>query len=144
MNDTLGIDPVNADEHQWGLDGALRWKRLYMQGEGFMRLTKRDSPLTGGRDWGWYTQAGWFLLPERFEVVGRIAEVVFDPDVDQPVSSFPQGDVESVTDYTLGANYYLDGNRIKFQADVTSRVNDPNSGILTTDTIARLQLQVFF
>lgn len=57
---------------------------------------------------GFYTQAGYFVLPKKLEVAARYS--MLDPNEDV------RDDVQ--TEYTVGINYYMRGHRQQVQADV--------------------------
>lgn len=144
QTDPLQISPQDADVQTIATEGALRFGRLYVQGEGFLRDTSRKGGATDGTDWGWYGQAGVFLVPAVLEIVGRFDGIRFDPDVTQPVTLFPIAEADGVNDYTFGFNLYVDGHRLKIQGAYTLRLNDPAIGAHTDDHILELMLTVFF
>ena len=93
---------------------------------------------------GGYIQAG-YLLPipgfeRKLEVVGRIGGI-----------SAVSGGQEGTWDYGGGLNYYIEGNRVKLQADVTQMTeapfSSPNYGVANVNDnvlLFRVQLQVAF
>jgi hypothetical protein len=71
----------------------------------------------------YYGQVGYFLIPQKFEVLGRIGGL------------FTEGYPNVGEFYTLGANYYFYGHNMKVQSDITYSPESPY-----TDTAA-MQLQ---
>ena len=55
---------------------------------------------------GWYAQAGYFVIPQKFELVGRIGGVHVDSSNDS-------------YEYAGGCNYYISGQDLKVSLDVT-------------------------
>ncbi|MBN2210128.1 MAG: hypothetical protein JW709_01920 [Sedimentisphaerales bacterium] len=57
-------------------------------------------------NWGWYAQAGYFIVPKKFELVSRISDVCVDTANDS-------------YEYCGGWNWYLSGQDLKLSMDVT-------------------------
>ena len=57
-------------------------------------------------NWGWHAQAGYFLIPETFELVSRMSGVCVDSTNDS-------------YEYAAGWNWYLYGQDLKLSMDVT-------------------------
>ena len=119
-------------------DGGFRWDRFTLQAAGHFRrnnfktLDKKDS-----NDWGYYAQAGFYLVPERWELAARVSGVDFrhanNPDV--------RGDI---MEYTAGLNYYLYGHNVKLQMDYSFIDTDQFSGGNRGDHLLRVQTQFLF
>jgi hypothetical protein len=120
-----------------GLYGALL---------GMCREIGADSTVPAGTyyDWGALVQAGYLVTP-KVEVFGRFEFIDLDTD------ALTLADVESTLyELTVGANYYMYGNNVRFTADLSWLPNgSPTSltglGILqgTEDQLVlRLQMQL--
>lgn len=103
---------------------------------------------------GFYVRGGYFVIPRRLELVGRVSGL-FASDI--PV--FRNGQIISHTpvndawEYTAGIGYYPTGHHyLKIQTDCTYLTNSPisaeksefTSATHESDLIARVQLQVEF
>ncbi|OQY97974.1 MAG: porin [Candidatus Brocadia sp. UTAMX2] len=82
---------------------------------------------------GFYTQAGYFVLPKKLELAARYS--VLDPNEDV------RDDVQ--TEYTVGINYYFRGHRQQIQADVGHFVTETTETDKNENRI-RLQYQMIF
>lgn len=93
------------------LDLGYRWQGVSFQSAAYYRRDNFTTPGLGtGNDWGFYTQAGLFVIPERLEIAGNISGVQFD-------KLNVAGVNKRTTAYTFGVNYYLYGHNLKIQAD---------------------------
>ena len=121
------------------LDLGYRWDGLTFQTAGYYR---RDSFTTrglgsSGNDWGYYSQAGYYLMPGRLELAGRISGVDFD-------KSNVSGVFRKTTAYTVGLNYYLYGHNLKLQTDYSFLDNDGFRGQHGVHDSHRFRLQSQF
>jgi hypothetical protein len=82
---------------------------------------------------GFFTQAGYFVMPKKLEVAVRYS--MLDPNND--VSNDLQ------REYTAGINYYFRGHRSKIQADVGHFVTDGEEEDKRENRV-RLQYQIIF
>lgn len=144
--------------HQFGLAYAFKWQGFSTRGEYFLRLLDprrtSEAPLTPwyrltGQDdmtdqHGAYVQAGYFLpipgFERKIEAVGRVGAV-----------STRASRREAAWEYTGGLNYYIQGDRVKLQTDVTkiteAPISSPSVGVPNINDsplIVRVQLQVVF
>lgn len=120
------------------LDAGFRWQRLTLQGAGYYRHNNlKIAGRSDSDDWGYYGQIGYYLVPERWEIAGRISGVNFD----QPNHPDVLGDT---TEYVLGLNYYLYGHHVKLQMDYSFLERDPFIGRNRDDHRLRVQTQVLF
>ncbi len=151
-------DSEGLQINQFGVDAAFKWQGFSITGEYALRiLDVRDGQgppytplfqLTGDDSTnvqhGGYVQAGYFLpipgLENKIEAVARVGGV-----------STLSGGQEGTWDYGGGLNYFIQGNKVKLQADVTkvSEVPISNSSYSLANVnddalIWRLQLQVAF
>jgi hypothetical protein len=119
-------------------DLGWRWQRATAQAALYFRrndVAARGMPDLD--DWGWYVQAGYFLVPSRWELAARVSGVDFQA---QNNPDTPGGQ----TDYSAGLNYYLYGNNVKVQADYTLIDTSPFSGDDRMNNRMRLQVQLLF
>jgi phosphate-selective porin OprO/OprP len=144
--------------HQFGVDSGFKYQGFSLTGEYAIRLLEvRDAahaPYTplylftgdaGTRSLqGAYVQAGYFLpipgFERKLEVVGRIGGV-----------STLSGGEQGTWEYAGGLNYYIDGQRVKLQTDVTkvseAPIASPKYSLANVNDdalIFRVQLQVAF
>jgi hypothetical protein len=120
------------------LDAGFRWQRFTLQAAGYYRhneIKKAGRP--DNDDWGYYGQVGYYLLAQRLELAGRIAEVLFDK-ANNPATT------GNVTEYTIGLNYYLRGHNVKLQTDYSLLTKAPFSGGHANDHRLRIQAQFLF
>lgn len=120
------------------VDGGFRWARFTLQAAGHYRknnlkaVGKKDSD-----DWGYYAQAGFYLVPERWELAARVSGV----DFGQANNPAVRGDI---MEYTAGLNYYLYGHNVKLQMDYSFIDTDRFSGGNRGDHLLRVQTQFLF
>ncbi|HHT9125062.1 MAG TPA: porin [Candidatus Brocadiia bacterium] len=88
-------------------------------------------------DNGFFTQAGYFIIPKRLEIAGRHSFVDFDDDV-------PLGGVDELREYTGGINYFFEGHRSKLQANIVRVEEDLLTGEDEKDNKFQLQYQIYF
>ncbi len=144
--------------NQFGVDAAFKYKGFSVTGEYIMRLLdvrESDDPVytqlwrfTGDgsttAQHGAYVQAGYFLpipgLENKLEAVARVGGI-----------STLSGRQEGTWEYASGMNYYIQGNKVKVQADVTkvseAPISAPYSSLANVNDDAlvfRMQLQVAF
>jgi phosphate-selective porin OprO/OprP len=104
------------------LDLGFRSGGFTFQTAGYYRHDNfATAGLTNGNDWGYYSQAGYYLLPQKLEATGRISGVDFD-------QSNVSGVFRKTTAYTAGLNYYFYGHNLKFQTDYSFLDNSRFSG----------------
>jgi len=146
--------------HQFGIDSAFKWMGFSLTGEYIGRVvdprrtTMDRLPLSpwfaaSGDDsttlqQGAYLQAGYFLpipgLEKKFEIVARAGGIAALAER-----------TEGVWEYAAGVNYYIDGNRVKLQADLTKIYEAPTTSSYASlanvnddALIFRTQLQLAF
>ena len=144
--------------NQFGFDAGFKYRGFSLVGEYVVRVLDATSadhrPYTAlyqftgdsssAAQQGAYIQAG-YLLPipgfeRKLEVVTRFGGV-----------SAVSGGQEGTWDYGAGVNYYIQGNKVKLQADITKMTeapfSSPNYGVANVNDdvlLFRLQLQVAF
>jgi hypothetical protein len=154
----FGVTNSNGVQiNQFGLDAAFKYRGFSLSGEYMLRmldvrrawrtpyaplwlLTGDDSTTVMH---GAYVQTGYFLpipgLEKKLEAVARVGGI-----------STNHGQQEGTWFYSAGLNYYLQGNKVKLQTDVTKISEVPISstgwlGNVNDDALIwRVQLQVAF
>lgn len=120
------------------LDAGFRWDRFSLQAAGHFRHNNfKAVGRKSGEDWGYYAQAGFYLVPERWELSGRVSGVDFARSNNPNV----RGDI---MEYTAGLNYYLYGHNVKLQMDYSFIDTDTFSGGNRGDHLLRVQTQFLF
>jgi phosphate-selective porin len=107
---TPGVATSPDDQRALGLEAAWKQGPWFAAGEWFRQTDERRNPLEGPdvRSRGWYLQAGWLVVPERFELALRLSGI--DPD------RSAAGD--RVGEARLALNLYLQGHRLKLSTDL--------------------------
>lgn len=104
------------------LDLGFRTGGFSFQGAGYYRHDNfTTAGLKDGNDWGYYSQAGYYLIPQTLEVAARISGLEFD-------TLNASGAVRKTTAYSAGLNYYIHGHNLKFQTDYSYLDNSRFSG----------------
>ncbi|MBF0491829.1 MAG: hypothetical protein HQM15_03525 [Deltaproteobacteria bacterium] len=116
---------------QLGSDIGFKYKGFSLQGEYFFRNVDPLGPNNTTRDHGYYAQAGYFIIPQHFEVAARASQVILS------------GPSNNKAEYTLGLNYYMFGHDLKLQADY-SYLPRQTAADTMHDQRFRLQLQAWF
>jgi phosphate-selective porin OprO/OprP len=119
----------------YGFDAAFKWRGFSAQGEYFGG--KADGKRTGYtvHSRGCYAQAGYFLLPKRFEVAARYSSV--DPNRNKAR--------DRQVEVTGGVSYYFEGHNLKLQGDYTNIHTQQAVGKQPTDDRQlRVQAQLAF
>jgi hypothetical protein len=120
------------------LDLGFRWDRLALQAAGYYRHDKFTTPgLSSGDDWGYYSQLGFYVIPAKLELAGRISGVEFD-------KANVAGVFRKTTAYTGGLNYYLYGHNVKLQTDYSFLDNEKFRGQPSARDAHRFRLQTQF
>lgn len=83
---------------------------------------------------GFFTQAGYFVIPKKLEIAARYS--MLDPDNDV------KNDIEK--EYTAGVNYYFRAHRSKIQADYGHYVTEKGEEQDQKDNQVRVQYQIVF
>jgi hypothetical protein len=147
---------LNGDVFRGTVDWSAKYQGLSLIASGYFQQfnanpgnTSATSPGTvstgpfGATDssffqWGGYGQVGYFVIPRRLELVGRVG--VLGTEGYPNLGEF----------YTVGANYYLYGHNFKILSDLTytpeAAYTDAAESLLqnTHDVIGRVQMQLKF
>lgn len=119
------------DQNITALDAVFKYKGFSVYGELFDRENDRNEGLSDFDDEGYVLQAGYFVIPKRFEVALRVAE--FDPNSDS-------GDNER-TENGIAVGYFWNKHNHKLQADFRELENKASN---QKDRELRLQYQLIF
>ncbi|HKX12731.1 MAG TPA: porin [bacterium] len=125
---------LSADKlSQLGAETGVKYKGLAMTGELFYRNTKPgDVELSKTNDYGYYAQAGYFVMPKRIEVAARASQI------------FLEGLQNDKAEFQLGLNGYpLKSKNLKLQSDYSVLPTATKTGIETSQRF-RLRLQTKF
>lgn len=126
--------PVNEDILSESIDLAAKYRGFSIVGEYFSkRETPEPSSMKKVDKEGFYTQAGYFVLPRRLEVAGRYSVVNPDKDVEHDLTQEISGAV----------SYFFAGHDLKVQADYSRLLTEAASGDLQENR-ARVQFQLVF
>ncbi len=123
----------NTDTTAGVVDLGIRYRGFTWDSDYFVRTEDPEGDGDTVDSDGFYTQAGYFVLPKKLEVAARYSMI--DPNTD--VSDDLQ------KEYTLGLNYYFRAHRSKIQADVGHYVTDTKTHDNEEDRI-RIQYQIIF
>jgi len=117
------------------LDLGYRWDRLSFQAAGYYRRDDYTTPGLGhGNDWGGYSQAGFYLIPQKLELAGQVSGVKFD-------KLNVAGVFRKTMAYTVGVNYYVHSHNLKFQLDYSFLDNKAFKGQPSAPDNNRVMLQ---
>ena len=127
-----GPTPSHADDRAiTAFDAAFKYKGFSFFGELFQREHDRTNNVSDFDDEGYILQAGYFVVPKRFEIALRLSE--FDPNSDVSNNEREENG--------LALNYFWNKHAHKLQADFRE-LEDNARG--TKDKEVRLQYQVIF
>jgi hypothetical protein len=117
------------------IDTGYRIGRFGFQAAGYYRRNDLISSMVDAHDWGYYGQLGYFVVPRKWELAGRVSGVSFD----QPNNPVVGG---GVTEYTFGLNRYLHGHHVKVNTDYSYLRLNPFFEADRGDHRIRLQFQI--
>jgi phosphate-selective porin OprO/OprP len=120
-----------VDIDTYGIDAAFKWMGFSAQGEYFLGKAEGQDSAKKLRAMGFYTQAGYFIIPKHLELAARYSYVDPNRDTSNDLQSEIQGAV----------SYYFNNHNLKLQADVTNIHKQPNR---SDDLQYRMQAQIIF
>lgn len=142
-------------------DFAFRWRGLFVQGEYYHAWIHNDAhasaaspsppfelPQTSFQAWGYYAQAGYFVIPKKLELAIRYSE--FTPNEDFRVTKANGRRITPSQSELLGAvNYYFWGHDLKLMTDfgpvTTEGIGAIDSDVEDRDDFRwRVQAQMYF
>ncbi|MEP9412472.1 MAG: porin [Candidatus Brocadia sp.] len=124
---------ADTDSVMGSFDLGMRYLRFTWDSEYYIRKNDPEGDGDSITADGFYTQGGFFVLPEKLEVAARYS--MYDPDEDV------RDDIQR--EYTVGINYYLRGHRQQIQADVGRFKTETTKGDKDENRF-RLQYQMIF
>jgi phosphate-selective porin OprO and OprP len=80
----------DVDVKSWGVDAQFKWMGLSIQGEGFWGQAKGDTSDVRLYSYGFYAQAGYFLIPGKWDVATRYSYIDYNRNA-------PRGRISTVT-----------------------------------------------
>lgn len=95
--------------HHGTIDTIFKYKGFSLHGAGMVTRSAEGPQRT---NWGFNGQAGYFIIPKKFELVAKAGAGFFD------------GAAVNQFEYAGGLNYYFRGHGIKLQADYSFLKND--------------------
>ena len=132
-----GAYKTDADVLRLGADAGVKVSGFSTIAEVFFRNTDPQAEGAGSEtdDMGYFVQGGYFVVPQEWEVVGRISAINLDDE------GLANDGVEDKYEYVVGVNRYYLGHNLKVQADVVWEQNKTlDSEFDATDFRAELQL----
>ncbi len=129
---------VNGSVISFTADANYRDPRFNLTGEYIGRWVDDDA-LKKAYDYGFRAQGGFFLMPKKFEVAARYAQISFDEDVPA------EDNMDKIWAAAGGVNYYLSGNhKWKVQIDYTFQKQEMIDGTEADESMVRAQVQAYF
>ena len=95
------------DVKSWEFESQFKWKGLALQGEYYVGQAKGDTSGTRVYAYGWYAQAGYFILPKKLDLAARYSFV----DYNRSLSN------DGVSIINTAATWYVRGNNLKLVID---------------------------
>jgi len=108
-NANLFTTGEDVDVKSWGFDSQFKWLGISVQAEGFLGQAVGQTSGTRLYAYGWYGQAGYFILPGRLDVAGRYAIVDYNRNADD----------SSLATISADTSYYFKQNSAKITFDYT-------------------------
>ncbi len=114
---------------------AYRYRYFSFIGTGYFRKTMPYTALPADNSYGYSEQAGYYLVPGRFEIAERVSGVNWGADhflaQDYDVNTWfagPNFPYHRVTEHSVGLNYYLHAHNVKLQAEYSYLTGNQFSG----------------
>lgn len=127
-----GTTPAHQNDQEiTGFDAVLKFKGFSLFGEVFDRENVRTGTISDFDDEGYTLQAGYFVIPNKFEIALRVSE--FDPN--SAVGSNER------TEDGVAFNYFFNKHSHKLQADYRQL---ENKALRREDKEIRIQYQLIF
>lgn len=133
----LKVMPVRSDVYEYTGDLAFKLCGFSFEGGYYYRTIDPQQPTPHGRTnaWGYWTQAGYFLIPKHFEVAGRYSYI----NPDNPVQRSNNNQHEA----TGGITYYFEGHPLKVQLNYSFFRTQANPDD-RDDHVVRTQATLYF
>ncbi|QWF72351.1 hypothetical protein KEF85_07865 [Methylomonas paludis] len=151
LGGAIGYNPVDAnsglqntvmgmDTYTGTADIGYRYKLFNTEAAFFARQDHDPHSINSAKatsnNYGWYWQAGYYLVPKRLELAGTANQVLFEHQNGSPYKNQTIGSV--------GLNYYFYDHHFKLQTDYSHISGDDWAGQSLIDNRVRLQGQVYF
>lgn len=129
----------DIDFNMFSLDTAFKWRGLYLTGEYMSAEGDIQRNSYKQRAMGFYTQAGYMIIPKTVELAYRYAYL--DPNRDAGNDHWIEN--------SMAVSWYIKEHNLKLQADYTaihkqSAIASTSGTQPTDDNQARVQLQLVF
>ncbi len=95
------------DVKSWELEAQFKWRGFSMQGEYFNGRAEGETSGARVYSYGWYAQAGYFILPKRLDIAARYSFV----DYNRSLSN------EGISVIDTAATWYFRANNLKLVID---------------------------
>jgi phosphate-selective porin OprO and OprP len=105
----------NFDDWAVGADVAMAWRGWYAQAEAHWRTDAQPNANDDVESFGWYAQVGYMLIPQRFELGLRYADVNWDGTTAAGTATVPTNSASR--EYLAVASYYWHEHNMKLQFD---------------------------
>ena len=130
----------DVDINGLGADIDFQWRDFSFRSEYFWRnLEVSRKSLADDKSFGFYTQAGYFIIPQKLEAVARYGYL------DPHFNISDQTDIKDLKkEHTLGLNYYFEKHNLKVQADYSYLTAQDIGGNDKQDNRFRVQFQIKF
>lgn len=122
-----GTVAVGTKSSMGTFDAGYKYRGLSLQGAFMLTKTHEGASVTNT---GYNAQAGYFIIPKKFEVAVRGGGAFFD------------GATPNQYEYGTALNYFIKGHGLKWQTDYALLMN--NRGLNLNDHRFRTQVQVIF
>jgi phosphate-selective porin OprO/OprP len=124
-----------VDIDQYSFDAAFKWRGFSAVGEYMEGQAKGRTSNNSVRAYGFYAQAGYFIIPEHLELAVRYSYVDPSRNVSKNLHTETQGVI----------NYYFLKHSLKIQADISNlHQENPPPKKDTDDMQYRVQAQIIF
>lgn len=145
-NVTAGDKTVNATSTL-----GFRYGYFTLQSTGYYRRTTPVTLLPPDNSWGYGEQAGYYLIPGRFELAGRVSGVNWGAahflESGFAVNTWysgPNFPYHNITEHSIGLNYYLYGHHAKLQVSYSYLTGNTFSHSTFNGNRIWVQTQIMF
>ena len=127
---------LTAELNNLEADFAFRWRGAFVEGEYYHLFVHNDAwaraaspappfalPQSSFQAWGYYAQAGYFIIPKKLELAARYSEIVPNKDF-QTTKANGRAITPSQTELLGAVNYYFSGHNLKVMTDFGPITNE--------------------
>ncbi len=126
---TTGED---VDVKSWGFDAQFKWWGFSAQAEGYVGQAVGDASGARLYAYGWYGQAGYFILPCQLDIAGRYSYVDYNRNVDN----------DGISVVSASTSYYFRRNSLKLVLDYSRTHRQRADGSPANDSAFMFQVQL--